>query len=46
MNQFKKHLSESFYDDQIDEEFWEFKHKIYGEFIVHSLDLTITERTI
>ena len=43
---YKKHLSESFMDDQIDEEFYEFKHKTYGEFIVHALDLTITERKI
>ena len=27
---YKKHLSESFMDDQIDEEFYEFKHKTYG----------------
>ena len=43
---YNKHLSEDFYDEQIDEEFYEFKHKTYGTFIVHALDLTITERKI
>lgn len=43
---YNKHLSEDFYDEQIDLEFWEFKHKTYGTFIVDSLDLTITERKI
>ena len=43
---YNKHLSEDFYDEQIDEEFWEFKHRTYGTFIVHALDLTITERKI
>ena len=43
---YSKHLKDDFYDDQIDEEFFEFKHKTYGEFIVHALDLTILERRI
>ena len=43
---YNKHLSVDFYDEQIDEEFWEFKHRTYGTFIVHALDLTITERKI
>jgi hypothetical protein len=43
---YNKHLNEFFMDDQIDEEFYEFKHKTYGKFIVHALDLTITERKI
>ena len=43
---YSKHLKEDFYDDQIDEEFFEFKTKNYGEFIVHALDLTIIERRI
>ena len=43
---YSKHLKEDFYDDQIYEEFFEFKTKNYGEFIVHALDLTIIERRI
>jgi len=39
-------LSEDFYDEQIDEEFFEFKTKNYGKFIVHALDITIIERKI
>ncbi|HCY83081.1 MAG TPA: hypothetical protein DHV22_16505 [Xanthomarina gelatinilytica] len=43
---YNKHLSEDFYDEQIDEEFFEFKTKNYGKFIVHALDITIIERKI
>ena len=41
-----KNLVNQNFDDQFDLEFFEFKHRTYGEFMVHSLDLTIIERKI
>lgn len=43
---YSKHLIDEDYDEQVDLEFFEFKHRTYGKFMVHALDLTITERKI
>ena len=43
---YSKHLKEYLDDYQEDMEFFEFKTKNYGEFIVHALDITIIERKI